>query len=413
MTSKLRVGIVGGSIAGCATAGALLRVGCDVTVFERTSDPLKDRGAGITVIPSALQGFIEKGLLDSAIPHYHYRSFTPVWRTEKEPLLGYCPGVQPLQSIALNWGGLYQSLRRGVPDEVYYRGMNVRGVGQNSAESAVVILEDGTEQQFDLLVCADGYRSLGRSHLFPDIQLNYAGYIAWRGVLAEAALSDNAPLQDSLVAVGFHKGNGAFYLVPGEDGSTERGKRLVNWVIYIHINASELAAFLTDKNGNVGFGSIPPGAMTDIRESELRDLAHEKLPAYFADICEQSPETFIQAIFDTAVPAYRKGRICLVGDAGALARPQSAAGTFKAMSDALELAEAIVDSKDIDAALENWSRQRSVQGNELCAYGRQLGRELIDNVPDWSSMDSDAFTKWLSSVYTTENNVPTYIQPEV
>jgi 2-polyprenyl-6-methoxyphenol hydroxylase-like FAD-dependent oxidoreductase len=38
----------------------------------------------------------------------------------------------------------------------------------------------------DLLVAADGSRSLARSVLFPDIKPRYAGYVAWRGVVAES-----------------------------------------------------------------------------------------------------------------------------------------------------------------------------------------------------------------------------------
>jgi len=37
-----RVGIIGGSIAGCATAIALERLGCDVQVFERSSGVLRE-----------------------------------------------------------------------------------------------------------------------------------------------------------------------------------------------------------------------------------------------------------------------------------------------------------------------------------------------------------------------------------
>ena len=49
----LNIAIVGGSIAGCSAAIALLRAGHQVTVFERSLQPLSDRGAGI-VIPMAL-----------------------------------------------------------------------------------------------------------------------------------------------------------------------------------------------------------------------------------------------------------------------------------------------------------------------------------------------------------------------
>jgi 2-polyprenyl-6-methoxyphenol hydroxylase-like FAD-dependent oxidoreductase len=42
----MRVGIIGGSIAGCATAALLHRAGHDVIVFERSESDLVSRGAG-------------------------------------------------------------------------------------------------------------------------------------------------------------------------------------------------------------------------------------------------------------------------------------------------------------------------------------------------------------------------------
>ena len=47
LPSGLRVAIVGGAIAGCAAAIELGRLGCEVTVFERSPGRLEDRGAGI------------------------------------------------------------------------------------------------------------------------------------------------------------------------------------------------------------------------------------------------------------------------------------------------------------------------------------------------------------------------------
>jgi len=65
VTSGLKVGIVGGSIAGCTTAIELVRLGCDVTLYERTGEELKDRGAGIGVPPSVIDTFIRRDLVDA------------------------------------------------------------------------------------------------------------------------------------------------------------------------------------------------------------------------------------------------------------------------------------------------------------------------------------------------------------
>ena len=76
LAQGLRVGIVGGSIAGCTTAIELFRLGCAVTLFERTGEELKDRGAGIGVPPSAMETFIKRDLVDADTPYFSGHAFT-------------------------------------------------------------------------------------------------------------------------------------------------------------------------------------------------------------------------------------------------------------------------------------------------------------------------------------------------
>ncbi len=64
----VRVGIVGGSIAGCASAVVLSRASHEVTVFERSPDQLISRGAGIGTPADVLKGMIEGDRLDATFP---------------------------------------------------------------------------------------------------------------------------------------------------------------------------------------------------------------------------------------------------------------------------------------------------------------------------------------------------------
>ena len=57
---RLRVGIVGGSISGCAAAVALLRTGHNMTVFESSPNELTGRGAGIGMQMSVLRALRER-----------------------------------------------------------------------------------------------------------------------------------------------------------------------------------------------------------------------------------------------------------------------------------------------------------------------------------------------------------------
>src|SRR5262245_37098193 len=157
VTSGLKVGIVGGSIAGCTTAIELVRLGCDVTLYERTGEELKDRGAGIGVPPSVIDTFVRRDLVDADIPYFSSQVFTRIWRTDEERRYGYLAWDQPASLALLNWGGLYRSLRKRVPDHVYRTEHRVVALHEHGNECVGVELANGTVPEFDLVVCADGY----------------------------------------------------------------------------------------------------------------------------------------------------------------------------------------------------------------------------------------------------------------
>ncbi|MGH7880592.1 MAG: FAD-dependent monooxygenase, partial [Candidatus Binataceae bacterium] len=336
----LRVAIVGGSIAGCAAAIELIRLGCDVTLFERTGEELKDRGAGIGIPQPVIDTLIRRDLVDADTPYFTGHAMIRSWRTAREPRHGYVAWNQQAEIALLNWGVLYRNLRKRVPERVYRNGTRVVGLREEPNGPVRVELADGAALAFDLVVCADGYNSLGRRLLFPTVNIEYAGYVLWRGILHEHAMVEAEPLGRGVHSPGYPGGHGIFYFVPGPDGSVVRGRRLVNWGMYLSVPDEQLGAFFTDKDGRAHEGSMPPGAMPLATENELRRRARAGLPDYYNEIVERSENTFAYAIYDCQVPAFRRGRICLAGDAGAFARPHTAAGALKSINDAIALAEA-------------------------------------------------------------------------
>ncbi|MFT4562297.1 MAG: 2-polyprenyl-6-methoxyphenol hydroxylase-like FAD-dependent oxidoreductase [Gammaproteobacteria bacterium] len=401
MAKNLKIGVIGGSIAGCTVAVELIRVGCDVTLFERSGDELKDRGAGIGVPPSVIDTFISRDLVDADIPYFPATNFSRIWRTPEEHKYGYLAWDQPAQLAALNWGALYRDLRARVPASVYRANQRIVSINQREQEVALE-LADGTNEVFDLVVCADGYASLGRKTLFPEVEVKYAGYVLWRGFLMENELDEWEPLDTGIRCLGYPGGHGIFYFVPGPNGSVERGDRLVNWGMYVPVAESDIAAFLTDKNGKQWEGSLPPGAMPLQTERDLKDKAYERVPDYYADILRKSPDTFAYSIYDCEVPAYRKGRVCLAGDAGAFARPHSAAGALKGMNDAVSLSDAIRSHATLEEALTEWNIERTAANNKIVNFGNQLGRALVKEIPDWSKMDAVSMEQWFTSIVTMQ-----------
>src|SRR6202042_3063595 len=111
VATGMKVGIIGGSIAGCATAALLHRAGHDVIVFERSESDLVSRGAGILMTTAAWQDMMAHGLTDEPLPACragYSRFVTRAPGTGQERWLG---DVQ-MSFTLLNSAYLYQRLRR-------------------------------------------------------------------------------------------------------------------------------------------------------------------------------------------------------------------------------------------------------------------------------------------------------------
>ena len=138
-------------------------------------------------------------LVDADMPYLVADASPFVIRTSDAPATGTVSWQSPMQFAAFHWSTLWSQLRRRVPDDRYHR-------------AAVV---------------ADGYQSLGRRLLFPDVDLHSRGYQLWRGLLPEAALADPDVLGSNCPRISYPTmpGNFVCCFVPGEDGSTRAGER--------------------------------------------------------------------------------------------------------------------------------------------------------------------------------------------
>jgi 2-polyprenyl-6-methoxyphenol hydroxylase-like FAD-dependent oxidoreductase len=207
----MRVGIVGGSIAGCATAALLHRAGHDVTVFERSESDLVSRGSGIGTPVAVWQDMMARGLIDETLPAFRIDSLRFVTRgsgTGQQRWLG--DAQAPGSMMLVNWAHLYQWLRRGIPYELYRSASAVELIDARP-DSTTLHLGPGGSLDFDLVVCADGYRSIGRRIIDPDAELRYRGMVSWRGLLHESDLRADPLDGCDLLRVGYQGGHGVLY----------------------------------------------------------------------------------------------------------------------------------------------------------------------------------------------------------
>lgn len=390
----LHVGIVGGSIAGCAAAIELGRAGHSVQVFERSRGELTGRGAGIGTPVPALGALVERDLVDRDMPSIHIERMPHIGRSGPDERMGRTAWAIPVQMELLNWGDLYRNLRRRVPDAVYHHGREVTKAAHVDSGRVSVTFADKSQAEFDLVIFADGYRSLGRRLIFPGSEVRYRGYVLWRGVRDEAGLDDSGPLENALCRVSYADGHCVIHFVPSQEGAVESGRRWVSWSMYVPVMESDLPQFLVDKTGTLQPGSLPPGMMRPEEEQRLKRLARESLPPYFGDIIAGSEDTYAQPIYTADVPAYYRGRMCLAGDAGAFAQPFTAGGVFKGINNAIDLAAALSSQADVDAALAAWSREEVVTATRVYLLGQQLEDALIWSIPDFAQMSEAEMQAW-------------------
>ena len=181
----LRALVVGGSVGGLFAALLLRTLGWEVEVFERATDDLAGRGAGIGTRPELFAILKRCGVEVDLSMGVEVVSRKFIERD------GRVSGEYAVPSTNSAWDRVYQPLKRTFPAAHFHAGRAVQDI-EPGTQSATAVFADGSRIEADLIIGADGVHSTVRPRLFPEAKPRYAGYYAWRGVLDESALEGEA-----------------------------------------------------------------------------------------------------------------------------------------------------------------------------------------------------------------------------
>ena len=362
---KGRALVIGGSLGGLFAANLLADLGWDVEVFEKVGDDLAARGAGIGTHTELLGVLARLGI-------------TIDERLGIEAVERICVDREGRELYRTRWGhimsawaSVYRPLKDRFPAARYHFGKGFVSLSQD-AGGVTARFEDGSEARGDLLIGADGLRSTVRAQLFPGSDPKYAGYVAWRSIVEESALS--AATREWL------GGGYWFVLPPGEmmlcyqvpAKDPKRTGRDWNWVWYRPVTPDQLRDFSTDSSGkHHGIAMPPPLIRPEVIAAIKRD-ARALLAPHIATLVECS-QPFFQAIFDVESPRLAVGRVVLLGDAAFVARPHVGMGVTKGALDALCLSNSLKACSTLEEALARYDRFRSEFGRRCVARARRLG----------------------------------------
>ena len=368
---RLRAIVIGGSMSGLF-AGLMLRsAGWQVDIYEKVEGELSGRGAGIVAQPEILAVLRNLGLAASelGVPVQKRRLFDGSGRITLET---ECPQVMTA------WERVYRILRDAFPPAQYHRGRSLSALEQGD-DGVTAIFADGARERADLLIGADGIRSAVRGMCAPGSEPLYAGYVAWRALIAESSMPREVH-RDIFPYMAFCLPPGEQmlgYPVAGADNDLRPGHLRYNMIWYRPADERvELTALLTDKNGVAHSMSIPPPLIAPASIAAMREAARRLLAPQFFEAVQLVEQPILQPIFDLESARIAFGRVAIIGDAAFVARPHVGAGVAKAAGDAQALVAALAANADVSVALRQFEAERLPAGRLMVRRARHLGAYL-------------------------------------
>jgi len=345
-----RILIAGAGIGGLTAAASLLKAGHDVTVFEQAPE-LSEVGAGLQISANATHVLHHLGL-GPALAEIGVRPGGYVFRLhdtgeemhrfalsdEHEKLHG-APYYQVHRADIHNL--LAAKVRELKPDPIR---LNSRAIGfEESGDAVGLHLEDGTAVRGDLLVGADGLKSVICQQIAGNVPATYTGDAAWRITVPVERLPRNFMQQVMMVWMGPGRHVVAYYL---------RAGTLLNFV-----------------------GLVETEDVSE--ESWTAKFPWEKFKADFAG-WHRDVQTVIDAADKDGCyrwslhsrPAIRNwstARATLLGDAVHPTLPYLAQGACMAIEDGAVLTRALNQSATIAEALQLYQRNRVERTTKIVA----------------------------------------------
>ncbi|MBO3076048.1 FAD-dependent monooxygenase [Mammaliicoccus vitulinus] len=337
----MKIAVIGAGIGGLTTAGLLCQTGHDVYVYEKRNN-LDQVGAGVGIGSNVLKALKQYKMAYAIEQEGQSLRKIEIKSDLDEFLNALMMNQDDNLNVTIHRNVLHEILKTHVPKERILLNHKLTEFKQ-TPDSVRLYFENGVEEQFDLVIAADGIHSVVRTNIYPKSTPKYAGYTCFRGVVNEKLNLE----QDEALEYWGHKGR--FGIVPLKD--------------------NELYWFCT----------------MNAKENDLQFKSFEKphLQAYFNQfpnevrkVLDAQEETgILQHDMYDLVPlkSFVSGRVVLLGDAAHATTPNMGQGAGQAIEDAVTLTNLISD-RDIESALTRYDKIRTKHTKKVILKSRKIGK---------------------------------------
>lgn len=353
----MKILIVGGGIAGLFLAGLCEKLEIEYRLIEKQPDQ-SHHGYLIGLWSNARKMLEKLDLANNLDREGKVVKFFKIRNGSGKLLREY-----DLKYFSINYGG-YMMIERSklidwlsskVAEDKITFGLTIKSLEQKK-ESVRVCFSDGVEEEYDLVVGADGVSSQVRCLAFSEKEYrkfsNWRIWYAWINEIDTEAYTATS------------------YTEPNE------------YVITFNAGGKSLACFMTHVDHNIW-------DKEDGRIERLKELFKEESVLIPSTLnVQRSGEILPTDLSEIKMKSLYKGRIVLIGDSAHGFEPFAGIGSSMAMEDAYVLATELLKNKDINDALKTHQSKRkkrvkiarrlTIRMQSLVAVRSKFMRKLLD-----------------------------------